>query len=112
MKFSIVTPSFNQFEWLRLCIARVADQAKAQLELEHIVQSPGPLGIDVLAAQLNASSSNIFTCPPSRLPTFPDPNPSTTLASSHLPGAPSSSIPHQKSKITSSPNFAPPHRRV
>jgi glycosyltransferase involved in cell wall biosynthesis len=36
VKFSIVTPSFRQSEWLRLCIASVADQE--EIELEHIVQ--------------------------------------------------------------------------
>jgi glycosyltransferase involved in cell wall biosynthesis len=37
MKFSIVTPSFKQPEWLRLCLASVADQ-RGDCELEHIVQ--------------------------------------------------------------------------
>ena len=36
MLFSIITPSFRQSEWLKLCIASVADQAG--VELEHIVQ--------------------------------------------------------------------------
>ena len=36
MKFSIVTPSFRSSNWLRLCIASVADQR--DVELEHIVQ--------------------------------------------------------------------------
>ena len=36
MKFSIITPSFRNSNWLRLCIASVADQAG--VELEHIVQ--------------------------------------------------------------------------
>jgi glycosyltransferase involved in cell wall biosynthesis len=35
MKFSIVTPSFRQLQWLKLCIASVADQG---VDLEHIVQ--------------------------------------------------------------------------
>ncbi len=35
MKFSIVTPSFRNSEWLKLCIASVADQ---EVEHEHIVQ--------------------------------------------------------------------------
>lgn len=36
MKFSIVTPSFRQSEWLRLCVASVADQEG--VDVEHIVQ--------------------------------------------------------------------------
>jgi glycosyltransferase involved in cell wall biosynthesis len=36
MKFSIVTPSFRNSKWLKLCIASVADQEGVQLE--HIVQ--------------------------------------------------------------------------
>jgi glycosyltransferase involved in cell wall biosynthesis len=36
MKFSIITPSFRNSEWLKLCIASVADQKG--IELEHIVQ--------------------------------------------------------------------------
>jgi glycosyltransferase involved in cell wall biosynthesis len=35
MQFSIVTPSFRNSEWLKLCVASVADQG---VELEHIVQ--------------------------------------------------------------------------
>src|ERR1700677_4908769 len=36
LTFSIVTPSFRNSEWLKLCIASVADQQG--VELEHIVQ--------------------------------------------------------------------------
>jgi len=36
MKISIVTPSFRNSEWLKLCVASVADQAG--VEVEHIVQ--------------------------------------------------------------------------
>jgi glycosyltransferase involved in cell wall biosynthesis len=36
MKFSIITPSFRNSSWLKLCIASVADQTG--VELEHIVQ--------------------------------------------------------------------------
>jgi glycosyltransferase involved in cell wall biosynthesis len=35
MRFSIITPSFRNSQWLRLCVASVADQ---RVELEHIVQ--------------------------------------------------------------------------
>jgi glycosyltransferase involved in cell wall biosynthesis len=36
MKFSIVTPSFRSSQWLKLCIASVADQAG--VDHEHIIQ--------------------------------------------------------------------------
>ena len=36
MQFSIITPSFRNSQWLKLCIASVADQQG--VELEHIVQ--------------------------------------------------------------------------
>jgi glycosyltransferase involved in cell wall biosynthesis len=36
MRFSIITPSFRSGQWLRLCIASVADQEG--VEFEHIVQ--------------------------------------------------------------------------
>lgn len=36
MTFSIVTPSFRNSDWLKLCVASVADQRG--VELEHIVQ--------------------------------------------------------------------------
>ena len=39
MTFSIVTPSFRNSDWLKLCIASVADQAG--VEHEHIVQDAG-----------------------------------------------------------------------
>jgi glycosyltransferase involved in cell wall biosynthesis len=35
MRFSIITPSYRQSDWLRLCVASVADQG---VEHEHIVQ--------------------------------------------------------------------------
>ena len=38
MRFSIVTPSYRNSAWLKLCIASVADQ---QVETEHIVQDAG-----------------------------------------------------------------------
>src|SRR6202789_4552954 len=36
MKVSIITPSYRNSEWLKLCIASVADQQG--VEIEHIVQ--------------------------------------------------------------------------
>ena len=38
VRFSIVTPSFRNSEWLKLCVASVADQAVAA---EHIIQDAG-----------------------------------------------------------------------
>ncbi len=38
MKFSIITPSFRNSAWLKLCVASVADQGVA---LEHLVQDAG-----------------------------------------------------------------------
>jgi glycosyltransferase involved in cell wall biosynthesis len=38
-RFSIVTPSFRQLDWLKLCSASIADQAG--VSLEHIVQDAG-----------------------------------------------------------------------
>ncbi|MEI9897537.1 MAG: glycosyltransferase family 2 protein [Chthoniobacter sp.] len=39
MRFSIITPSFRNSEWLKLCLASVADQEG--VEVEHIVQDAG-----------------------------------------------------------------------
>src|SRR5262245_52587152 len=36
MQFSIITPSFRNSQWLRLCIASISDQEG--VEKEHIVQ--------------------------------------------------------------------------
>jgi glycosyltransferase involved in cell wall biosynthesis len=36
--FSIVTPSYKQPQWLRLCAASVADQSAPGVAIEHIVQ--------------------------------------------------------------------------
>lgn len=41
---SIVTPSFNQLDWLLLAIASVADQN--EVEVEHIIQDAGTSGIE------------------------------------------------------------------
>lgn len=38
MRFSIITPSYRNSEWLQLCVASVADQG---VEREHIVQDAG-----------------------------------------------------------------------
>ena len=38
-QFSIITPSFRQLDWLKLCAASIADQTGATVE--HIVQDAG-----------------------------------------------------------------------
>ena len=54
--FSIITPSYNQLDWLRLCIASVRDQTllPAPCSLEHIIQDAGTPGIEDLARELGA----------------------------------------------------------
>jgi len=39
VKFSIITPSFRNSQWLKLCVASVADQQG--VDVEHIVQDAG-----------------------------------------------------------------------
>jgi glycosyltransferase involved in cell wall biosynthesis len=46
MKFSIITPSFKQIDWLRRCVASVRDQASESVSVEHIVQDGGTGGIE------------------------------------------------------------------
>lgn len=38
MRFSVITPSFRNSNWLKLCVASVADQ---KVDLQHIVQDAG-----------------------------------------------------------------------
>ena len=45
MKFTVVTPSYNQLDWLQLCIASVADQSGVAF-VEHIVCDGGSAGIE------------------------------------------------------------------
>lgn len=45
MRFTVVTPSFGQLEWLDLCIASVADQV-APGGVEHIVCDGGTQGME------------------------------------------------------------------
>lgn len=47
MKFSIITPSYRQLDWLGCCVASVADQEN--VEIEHIVQDAGSPGIEEFA---------------------------------------------------------------
>lgn len=80
MRFTIVTPSYNQLDWLRLCIASVRDQVANSamqgagsreqganrdgesekreaipLTIEHIVQDAGTPGIEEFAREVGAS---------------------------------------------------------
>jgi N-acetylglucosaminyldiphosphoundecaprenol N-acetyl-beta-D-mannosaminyltransferase len=50
MTFSIITPSYGQLEWLRLCVASVADQNQ-QLKQGSWKIEAGSLGADAPAAQ-------------------------------------------------------------
>jgi len=50
MKISIVTASYRQLDWLRLCVASVADQEG--VDVEHIIQDAGSDGIEDLAREL------------------------------------------------------------
>ena len=56
MKFSIITPTYNQLDWLKLCIASVRDQVlpSSTFTIEHIVQDAGTPGIEDLARELGA----------------------------------------------------------
>lgn len=50
LTISVVTPSYKQLEWLRLCAASVADQTGEGIRVEHIVQDSlsGPEIAEVL----------------------------------------------------------------
>jgi len=58
--FSIVTPSFHQLEWLKICVASVRDQADAlnpripSLSVEHIIQDGGSAKLEEFAKQIGA----------------------------------------------------------
>lgn len=54
---SIITPTFNQLDWLRLCIQSVRDQVlstPSTFSIEHIVQDAGTPGIEKLAQEFGA----------------------------------------------------------
>lgn len=78
MRFSIITPSYNQLDWLRLCVASVRDQAEEKAEgvnlkaatknlerrtrhapsllaVEHIIQDAGTPGIEDFAREIGAA---------------------------------------------------------
>jgi len=44
VKFTVVTPRFNQLDWLELCVASVADQHGVE-SVEHIVCDGGSAGV-------------------------------------------------------------------
>ncbi len=50
MKFSIITPSYRQLDWLKLCVASVADQTSSFshsiFKIEHLIQDGGTEGIE------------------------------------------------------------------
>ena len=60
MNFSIITPSFNQIDWLRLCVASVRDQVgresqtERSVRIEHIIQDAGTPGIEDFAREIGA----------------------------------------------------------
>jgi glycosyltransferase involved in cell wall biosynthesis len=56
--FSIITPTYNQLDWLILCIASVRDQVvsnASNFSVEHIIQDAGTSGIEDLARELGAA---------------------------------------------------------
>jgi len=55
MRLSIVTPSFRQLDWLRLCVASVRDQVEENGPgIEHIIQDAGSPGIEDFAREVGA----------------------------------------------------------
>src|SRR5437660_4692298 len=53
---SVVTPSFQQLDWLRLALASVADQEG--VDVEHIVQDGGSEGVEEMFREMSADSVN------------------------------------------------------
>lgn len=56
-KLSIVTPSFNQLSWLKLCAASIADQQG--IPVEHIIQDAGT-GSDLESWVSSQGSARLF----------------------------------------------------
>src|SRR5436853_5631702 len=52
---SVVTPSYQQLDWLRLALASVADQEG--VDVEHIVQDGGSAGVDDMFREMVGSSA-------------------------------------------------------
>lgn len=66
MRVSVITPSFRHLDWLRLCIASVADQVSADnertstLEVEHVVQDAGTEGLRGFCAEISGFLLNKY----------------------------------------------------
>jgi len=60
MRFSIITPSYNQLAWLELCIASIADQIPpdGSIHVEHIIQDGGTPDLDRFAVNMQARFPN------------------------------------------------------
>jgi glycosyltransferase involved in cell wall biosynthesis len=59
--FSIITPSYGQLDWLRLCLASVQDQTDGSppsIRIEHLVEDGGSAGIDTVAEYAGNFPSN------------------------------------------------------
>ena len=56
MKFSIITPSFRQLDWLQRCVRSVADQ---RADVEHIIQDAGS-GAELEAWVRGHSAARLF----------------------------------------------------
>ena len=59
VRFTVVTPSYQQPDWLRLCLASVRDQ-RPGFPYEHIVQDAGTEGIERLADEPRAEGGPIL----------------------------------------------------
>lgn len=100
MTFSVITPSFNQLDWLRLCVASVRDQVdvtsngmrNAEFEMgsaeseiqnpkssippvavEHIIQDAGSPGIEDFAREVGADfyrDDKLISHSPFRIPNY------------------------------------------
>ena len=57
MDISIITPSFGQLDWLKLCIASVADQG--EVTTEHIIQDAGSTNMEEWSEDLKKKHSNL-----------------------------------------------------
>jgi exopolysaccharide biosynthesis WecB/TagA/CpsF family protein len=64
MNISIITPSYGQLDWLRLCVASVVDQVGAKgtspFRVEHIIQDGGTPGIEEFAREFGEELKSRF----------------------------------------------------